>query len=422
MIDRVRRNEPSKNRDRRDGKSKGDSGRRYRGYVRPTAETVTSRANRKSAGFETIFKNNVDRFSYEKGDNPLRICPPTFDDNPNNHYFMQVFVHPRQGSDNSDYLCLSKNKWIGKPCPFCDAEKDARGDEDADEAKRLKPVEQWVGWVLPREGDNANKPHAFKASFTQDRDLASLCQGRKGNMVFPADPDNGFDICIRRNGSGLNTKYLISIDRESTPLLENGKKQDQLLDWLEENPISGALEVKKYEYLEQIIKGVVEEKDEDLDEDEEGSGSKRRGDRSRDEEDNEEEEARSDKRRRGGPKKDEDENEEDIEEEEEEEEDGEVEEEKERHPRRGSKGRKEEEEEETEDEEEEDDGEEEDDEEHGSHKRPSSKGHRGKSDEDDGDDDRPTARRSGGRRDGDDDDNGDDDDAKPTRRGSSRRR
>lgn len=320
MVDRVQR---GRDRDRGTS-SKSGTGKTYKGYKRPDGKERTERANRKSAGFDTIFKNNVNRFQYEKGKNPLRICPPTFEPNPGGHYFMQVWVHPRQGSDFSDYLCLAKMK--NKPCAFCDGMKAAQEDgEDAEDVKRFKPRDQYVGWVLARESDDPDTPQAYKMSFTQDRNLAALCQTKKGSILYVEDPDNGYDINVRRTGSGLNTEYLPSIDHESTPLLESPKKQKAVLDWITANPIDTALEYKTYAYMEQVIKGVIDEKDDDLDDDDEPKKKKsKRRDEEEDEEDeseNEEREARADKKRRGREEPEEEETEEEEPDEEEDEED-----------------------------------------------------------------------------------------------------
>lgn len=398
--DRERSRERSERSSERSSSSSSKSGG-YKGYKRPSAESIKERSNRKSGGFDSIWKNNVPRFMYEKGKNPLRICPPTFQPNEADHHFMQVWVHPRQGSDFSDYLCLKK--MLKKPCAFCDAQAAAMKDDDADEVKKFKPSEQWVGWVLARDAeDDPDDAKAFKTSFTQDRNLSALSQSSKGGVVYVADPDNGYDINIIRKGSGLNTEYLISIDRESTPLLESPKAQKKLLDWLNANPINEQLEFKNYEYQEQIIKGVVEDKDEDLDDDEDededtGKKSTKASKRNkRDEEDNDEEdEAKSDRRSssRSG-KKDEDEDEEDTSDEEEDED--------EKPSRRSSSRRgkdedeaEEDEEEETSEDEESDEEEEEDDDKES--RRPSSKGRRGKTD-DDGDEEEENPRRRTGRR------------------------
>lgn len=408
MIDRVNRSKGSKSSDREErsersssSKSAGKSGG-YKGYKRPSAESVKERSNRRGGTFDSIWKNSVPRFMYEKGKNPLRICPPTFVPE-NDHHFMQVWVHTRQGSDFSDYLCLKK--MLKKPCAFCDAQAIAIKDDDADEVKKFKPTEQWVGWVLARDAeDDPDVAKAFKTSFTQDRNLSALSQSSKGGVVYVADPDNGYDINIIRKGSGLNTEYLISIDRESTPLLDSPKAQKKLLDWLDAHPINEQLEYKTYDYQEQVIKGVVEEKDEDLDDDEDedtDKKSKSTNRNKRDEDDNEEdEEVKSDRRSSRG-KKDEDEDEEEETSDEEEETSDEEEDEEDEKPTRRSSSRREKDEDEDEDEEEEtsedeeSDEEEEDDDDKGS-RRPSSKGRRGKTDNDDEEEEKP--RRRTGRR------------------------
>jgi hypothetical protein len=159
---------------------------------------------------------------------------------------------------------------LNKPCPICEASKEAKDAGEADEAKALSPSERVISWVIDRDGDDPEKPLLYDQSWTQDRDVTSLCvDERKGGTLLIDHPDNGFDVTFRRQGTGLKTKYYgWAIAREESPIHESQRVQDEILEYITENPVPDTLNFFDYNFLKGVLSGTVEAKDDVLDQEE----------------------------------------------------------------------------------------------------------------------------------------------------------
>lgn len=232
-------------------------------YKPRTVDQVKERATRKGSRFDSIFKDGVDTYRSKQGDNLFRYLPPTWDDA--DHYGYTIFVHNGIGQDNSKYLCL--RKMLNKPCPMCEAAKEFKDAGEADESKKMSYSERIVSYVLDRDGDDPEKPLVFEQSWTQDRDVSALCiNERSGEILMIDHPDKGYDVSFKKQGQGLRTKYYgYQIARSDSPIHDSEKAQDEILDYIRENPIPELLNYYDYDYLKGVLSGVVPEKDEDLD-------------------------------------------------------------------------------------------------------------------------------------------------------------
>lgn len=229
-------------------------------------KTIKERATRKSSRFDSIFKQGYDSFRPHQGDNLIRYMPPTWDDA--DHYGYTAHVHRNIGPDNATYLCLRKMK--NKPCPCCEAYKEAKDAGESEEAAALATGERIISWILDRDADDPEKPILYDTSWTQDRDITSLCVNERSGEVLMIDhPDKGFDVSFKRSGTGLRTKYYgYAIAREDSPLHDSEKVQDEILEYVKENPVPDTLNFYDYDYLAGVLSGKVAEKDEVLDKDE----------------------------------------------------------------------------------------------------------------------------------------------------------
>ena len=233
-------------------------------YKPRTVDQVKDRVARKSSRFDSIFKPGFDSFRLKQGDNLFRYLPPTWDDA--DHYGYTIFVHYGVGPDNSSYLC--PRKMLNKPCPVCEAAKDAKDAGETEEAKELQPAERIVSWVLDRDADDPEKPLLFEQSWTQDRDITALCVNeRTGEILMVDHPDKGYDVTVKRQGTGpRKTKYFgQSIARDDSPIHDSERMQDEILDYVKENPVPDTLNFFDYDYLKGMLSGTVAEKDEVLD-------------------------------------------------------------------------------------------------------------------------------------------------------------
>ncbi len=252
---------------------------------------LKERSERKGGNFDSIFKSGFDTWRPKEGDNLIRILPPTWDDF--DHYGYEIWIHRRIGADDSMYLCLSKMK--NKPCPICDAAKAAKDGNEDDEFKSLRTTNAFVVWMLNRD-EKDELPMLWQMSWTQDRDVAALgFNKRSGNILAIDHPDEGYDLTIKRTGSGLRTKYFgLAFDRDPSPISAKDKKQDEILEYITENPIPSVLNFYDAEYLDKVLNGVQDTRDEDLDDE-----KPRRGKRGGEEAEGEDEEIESDRRGRG---------------------------------------------------------------------------------------------------------------------------
>lgn len=265
-------------------------------YKERSIESVKERAERQGARFDSPFKNEFDTFRARVGDNTIRILPPTWDNH--DHYAYQLWVHRYIGPDNSTYLCPWK--MLKKKCPVCEAEKTSRAAGELDEAKQLAPGEQFACWIINRDEDESSPPIIYPMSWTMDRDIAALSiDKRKGKLLLIDHPHKGYDITFKRQGTGVKTKYFgTAIDREATPISDDGDKQEEILQFIGENPIPDTLKFYPYDYLLNVISGGTEERDVELDEQEEDNSNPIIAEEETEAEaENEEEEAHSSMRR-----------------------------------------------------------------------------------------------------------------------------
>jgi hypothetical protein len=265
-------------------------------YHKRDPEAVRKRAARQGARYDSPFKDTYDQFRPRMGNNDIRICPPTWEGA--EHWGLVIWVHKRIGPDNGTYLCPFKMK--GKKCPICDAAREARDAGEAEEAQQLEAKENIVMWVLDREGDDPLLPMLYMISWTADRDITALCEDKRtGKILFIDHPDDGYDLYFKRSGQGLKTRYTAhSIDRHSSPICDDPAEQEEVLTYINENPLPTTLKYFDFNYLEKQLSGGAADNEEEEEEDEEeeeqdtrrSRSSSRRGSRKPDPEDEEEEE------------------------------------------------------------------------------------------------------------------------------------
>lgn len=265
---------------------RGGSGRRKGGFVyqKRTPEQVKARAEQTGGRFDSYLQQGIDMYRPKDGENTIRYLPPTW--SPAEHYGYDVWVHGFIGTDGSSYLCLDKMK--KEHCPICAAAKEAKDAGDDEEAKALTPNKRVIAWVLDRDeniGKDGPKPQVYSQSWSFDRDIAALCDTKKGALYIDND-EEGYDVTFRKKGKALNTRYFgMQIDRDASPICEDQADQDAVIAYIEENPLPDVLKFFSAEHLQKVIEGTSEPKDEDLDEKDDDKGGRRSSRRDRDDED-----------------------------------------------------------------------------------------------------------------------------------------
>lgn len=217
----------------------------------------------------------------------------------------QHFV--KQGSNWKTWVC--PNYVAEEPCPICEFVKElyASGDPDDKElASNLRVSKSFSMNVLDRK-EPEKGPQIFNAGVMIFRQLVAMINDPEYSYededgeeyLLLTDPDEGLDIKITREGSGRQTKYIVSARRKLSPLADDYDKIDELLDqavdltpvWLSDNASEDSSHYKDgqgkqvavwgiapYERIQAEFEGVEEEEEEpefeDDDEDDEISAAR----------------------------------------------------------------------------------------------------------------------------------------------------
>lgn len=235
-------------------------------YTPRDPKLIKDRAERSGGRFDSIFKAGADVFRPKTGSNVIRILPPTWEDA--DHYAYAIYVHRNIGPDNSTYLCLNKH---GKgKCPVCAEVKLLKDAGETEDAKQIQITEQFVCWICDRDADD-HMPALYALSWTMDRDIAALCTDERTNETLVIDHDDlGYDVTIKRSGTGFKTKYFgLAIAREQSPVHDDRRDQDEVLAYIHDNPVPTMLNFYSFDYISNVMSGTGQEVDGELDQVEE---------------------------------------------------------------------------------------------------------------------------------------------------------
>lgn len=221
-------------------------------------------------------------FRPAKGESQFRVLPATWDGA--NHFGFEVWTHPFVGANASTYICSEKMN-TGKPCACCDEmRRMKKAGASKEEIGEIQPRQRY--WYFVEDRDKPDDiPQIFDASWSQDRAITDqTVSERTGETLYIDDPDEGYDVIVKKSGSGKEgTKYTFSIDRHSSPLKKRASDADALRLFSEDNPIPSLLKFYDYEHIERNLSGTSARRDDDVDDrDSRGRGRDRDDDRDRD--------------------------------------------------------------------------------------------------------------------------------------------
>jgi hypothetical protein len=216
-------------------------------YKPPNEKQVKARLEQKGQRFDSIFKQGFDQYRPKPGDNAIRILPPTWDNY--EHYGYDVWVHSYVGVDKGSYLCPKRKcgqgdrvVMTGQSCPICDAADEAKAAGEAEDARQLSATRRVVVWLLDRNEDD-NTPLLYSMPWNTDLEITQQANDSRSGATLPiAHPDEGYDVVFKRIGNDKTTKYSgFKVDREPSPIADKQKDQDDIIDYLQENPIPDTL-------------------------------------------------------------------------------------------------------------------------------------------------------------------------------------
>jgi hypothetical protein len=227
-------------------------------YVRSTAASVNDLLSRQQSRFDSTIEGA--RFFFPKnGEHVVRILPW----HDHEHWAMTpVWEHRFVGVHNSNYLCLQLMQQ--KRCPICEEER-AIKQRDPEAAKKIAAKLRYYLYILERRGLNSEEPQVWNIWDKLHRSILLQTKSSRGDIIEPADPDNGFDMVFVKSGSGMHADYDgFKFDQQPCPIFTDPKKQQRTLEFLVAHPLDSLLVYKTAAYLEQVMGGTVAEPDEDL--------------------------------------------------------------------------------------------------------------------------------------------------------------
>ena len=232
-------------------------------YSKRSLASVRKRSHQSGSNRERIIKEQFTEFVPQEK-NHIRILPPTWEEA--DHFSMDVFVNYQIGPDNSSFVSLSAMKQ--EPDPIAEERARAEKQGDLEYAEELKPRKRPTCYILDRDNPDEGV-QVWPMPWTVDRDIASLMIHKRTGEVIPIDdPEEGYDVYFSRSGKGIKTKYHgIEIDRDSSPALDNEEELEELVEWLEENPLPEALNFSDYDHIKKVFNATPKTDDEDEDED-----------------------------------------------------------------------------------------------------------------------------------------------------------
>lgn len=198
---------------------------------------------------DPYIKSDVRLFRPADGPNHLRMMPPTWDDA--DHYGIDIYVHYGLGPDNRlAYLCPQRMKM--EPCPIC--EERAKADDEGDEeyARSLFPTRRVLAYVVDtKKTEDGVKawPMPYKKV---DQAIVLQSTDPETQEYFPVDdPEDGFNIVVTKQGSGLTTDYSVSIARHATAF----KFTSAIEEFIVENPLPASLNFYDYDHIAKAFGG-----------------------------------------------------------------------------------------------------------------------------------------------------------------------
>ena len=231
----------------RKGKGKGKSKSDRFAYKSRDSKKAAARAEQGGGDFDKLFKDEVQGFAPNDGDNLIRPLPPTWEDP--EHYGYDIYVHYGIGADNNAYLC--RKKMLNEACPICEEQKRAEREGDEEYSKQLKPKQRVAFYLLDRD-DEEKGVQIWASPWGFDRDVCKISVDKRSGEVLELDnPEDGYDIEFERTGKGIKTKYEgVKIARKASDL-----DNDEALEFVNENSIPDILNFYSYEHIEDVFNG-----------------------------------------------------------------------------------------------------------------------------------------------------------------------
>ena len=215
-------------------------------YERRSPQTVEKRATQQGGDFQGFISDAYKTYSPKKGDNWIRILPPTWEDA--DHYGYDVHVHYQVGPDKAAVVCNFKQ--FNERCPICDARTKAERDNDEELAKDLKPSKRVCVWLIDMK-DPDKGALIWPMPWSLDRDISKISKDkRSGETYYIDDPEEGYDLMFDKEGEQITTKYTgVQLARRPSSV------DPQRMQYVVHNPLPDTLLLRTYDEVMALYSG-----------------------------------------------------------------------------------------------------------------------------------------------------------------------
>lgn len=253
--------------------------KRNRDWMKKRSEESVMRRRASSGSlFDTFYVSGFPMFQPKPGSEYcIRICPPSWTDPVPNHWGIDVYFHSNIGPDNGSFLCFqSMEKYIRKTwnmsveefaakfkielpqnskCPIDEDRFNALSNNDTETANALRINRKVLVWLIDRDDEKVGPKLWAMPSIQVDQEILTLI-GKPGSIIYPDDPEEGYDITFRcvKQERFYNYKS-IAVARDPSPLFEDDASFDAALDFLEKNPLPKMLNWADGDYVNKIHMG-----------------------------------------------------------------------------------------------------------------------------------------------------------------------
>lgn len=232
--------------------------------------TQTTRQMQEGGLFESIFKPGIRKYKQRRGENHVRILPPTF--GKRNYPVLPIFVHFKVGPDEATFLCPFR--MAHEDCAVCDTRKILLEDGDEEAASAIKPQMQYLAWVIDRnDRDDALGPQVMQYGYKVNSSIAAVSLEEEGGTLVFFDPYEGYDLTYIQNhkgGAATNVDYVgHKFSRNPSPVHRKEEVMNKWLEYIQDHPLDEILKDVDYEYVKKALtsrskSSVADDHDEEL--------------------------------------------------------------------------------------------------------------------------------------------------------------
>jgi len=183
-------------------------------------------------------------WSPKEGTNEIRILPPYGE---SGYFFREVDMHFGVGQRNESFVCTRAE---GGKCYACDKLEELRSSEDPKKvnlARKFVPRHR-VLYNIVDLAEPSKGVRIFSSGVSIFKDILSyFADPDWGDLT---DPEEGYNLKIIREGTGLDTSYRVQARKNPSPIADP--------EWLSQlHDLDSVVQLLPYERQQEIVEGTV---------------------------------------------------------------------------------------------------------------------------------------------------------------------